>query len=114
MQTIFRPGDILNMTTNMRRTLKAWVSAALFAGLLAGGAQGAWAQTDGRFTGAVLDSTGASLVGATVTVKNEKTGEERTVVTNDKGRYMVTNLKPSVYTIRVTYKDFAPLEYTGM
>jgi len=102
------------MTTTMRRTLRAWVSAALFTGLLAGGAQGAWAQTDGRFTGAVLDSTGASVAGATVTVKNEKTGEERTAVTNEKGRYAITNLKPSVYTIRATFKEFAPIEYTGM
>ena len=43
------------------------------------------AQTDGRLTGVVLDSTGAFVPGATVAVKNERTGEERTVKANNQG-----------------------------
>ena len=72
------------------------------------------AQADGRFAGTVLDSSGAFVPGATVTVKNEKTGEERTATSSARGIYVVTNLKPSSYTIRVKSGDFAPLEYTGM
>jgi len=72
------------------------------------------AQADGRFAGTVLDSSGAFVPGATVTVKNEKTGEERTATSSAQGIYVVTNLKPSHYTIRVKSGDFAPLEYTGM
>jgi len=72
------------------------------------------AQADGRFAGTVLDSSGAFVPGATVTVKNEKTGEERTATSSAQGIYVVTNLKPSTYTIRVKSGDFAPLEYTGM
>jgi hypothetical protein len=72
------------------------------------------AQTDGRFTGVVIDATGAFVPGATVTIKNEKTGEGRTVKTNDQGVYVVANLKPSVYTIRATFGDFAPIEITGL
>jgi hypothetical protein len=49
-----------------------------------------------------------------VTVRNERTGEERTVTTNAEGRYIVPNLRPSSYTIRVTFGSFAPLEYTAM
>ena len=74
----------------------------------------ALAQTEGRFTGAVLDSSGSAVPGAAVLVKNEKTGEERTVTSNTQGRYLVPNLKPSVYTIKVTIANFAPLQYTGM
>ncbi|HMC78387.1 MAG TPA: TonB-dependent receptor [Vicinamibacterales bacterium] len=74
----------------------------------------ALAQTEGRFTGAVLDSSGSAVPGATVLVKNEKTGEERTVTSNTQGRYLVPNLKPSIYTIKVTIASFAPLQYTGM
>ena len=77
-------------------------------------ASSAFAQTDGRFTGTVLDSSGAFVPGATVTIRNEKTGEERVVVANAQGRYVVSNLKPSSYTIRVAYGSFAPLEYTAM
>jgi hypothetical protein len=72
------------------------------------------AQTEGRFTGTVIDQSGAFVPGAMVTVVNEKTGEERTVTANAEGRYVVTNLKPSTYTIRASFGNFAPLEYTNM
>src|SRR5262245_617691 len=74
----------------------------------------AQAQTDGRFTGTVLDPSGAAVPGATVAVKNEKTGEEKTVLSNAQGRYLVPNLRPSTYTIKVTIQNFAPLEYTAL
>jgi Carboxypeptidase regulatory-like domain/TonB dependent receptor len=74
----------------------------------------ALAQTDGRFTGAVLDPSGSGIPGATIVVKNEKTGEERTVTSNEQGRYLVPNLKPSIYTIKVTVQNFAPLLYNGL
>src|SRR4051794_15885141 len=74
----------------------------------------AHAQTDGRFTGVVTDASGAFVPGATVTIKNERTGEERTVKANDQGLYIVTNLKPSVYTIKATFGDLAPLEFTTL
>jgi hypothetical protein len=74
----------------------------------------ALAQAEGRFTGTVLDPSGAVVPRATVTVKNEKTGEERTVTSGAQGRYVVPNLKPSTYTIAVKVQDFAPLQYTGL
>ena len=74
----------------------------------------AYAQGDARFSGTVLDQTGAFVPGATVTVKNQRTGEERTVTSTAQGRYVVPNLKPSVYTIRATFGSFQPLEYTDM
>ena len=84
--------------------------AALFIALPAT----AMAQGDGRFSGTVLDQTGAFVPAATVTVKNQKTGEERVVTTTAQGRYVVPNLKPSVYTIRATFGSFQPLEYTDL
>src|SRR5882672_3129689 len=74
----------------------------------------AYAQGDARFSGTVLDQTGAFVPGATVTVKNQRTGEERTVTSAAQGLYVVANLKPSVYTIRATFGSFQPLEYTDM
>ena len=77
------------------KTSGAWLLAiALFLPTLA------FAQNDGRFVGVVLDPSGAVIPGATVIVKNERTGEERSVMSNAEGRYVVTNLRPSVYTIR--------------
>jgi len=72
------------------------------------------AQSEGRFSGVVLDPSGAVVAGATVIVKNERTGAERSVVTDAGGRYIVTGLQPSTYTIRVKAASFAPLEYTAL
>jgi hypothetical protein len=49
-----------------------------------------------------------------VTVKNERTGEERTATANTDGRYVIPGLKPSTYTLRVRFGQFSPLEYTGL
>lgn len=61
-----------------------------------------------RITGTVTDASGAIVPGATVTVKNEKTGDTRTVnVTND-GTFSIVALQPSTYTVTATGKDFEP------
>ncbi|HKG81277.1 MAG TPA: carboxypeptidase regulatory-like domain-containing protein, partial [Pyrinomonadaceae bacterium] len=58
------------------------------------------AQTDqGRIGGVVTDANGAVVRGASVVVKNERTGEERTATTTDSGAYTISGLKPSTYTL---------------
>src|SRR5215212_7619733 len=58
------------------------------------------AQTDrGRIGGVVTDANGAVVQGASVVVKNERTGEERTATTTDSGSYTISGLKPSTYTL---------------
>ena len=74
----------------------------------------ALAGSDGSFSGTVVDPSGSSVSGATVVARNERTGEERVVVANAEGRYVLTGLRPSVYTIKVTFQGFAPVEYTGV
>src|SRR5262245_43937608 len=74
----------------------------------------AFAQGESRFSGAVLDPSGAPVPGASVLVRNERTREERSAVTNATGRYVVTGLRPSVYTVRASFTGFAPLEYTAL
>lgn len=72
--------------------------------------QNIFAQADqGRITGTVTDTNGAIVSGATVTVKNERTSETRTVnVTND-GIFSIVALQPSLYTITATGGNFEPL-----
>ncbi|MEO5823234.1 MAG: TonB-dependent receptor [Vicinamibacteraceae bacterium] len=72
------------------------------------------AESDGSFSGTVIDPSGSSVSGATVVAVNERTGEERVVVANGDGRYVLTGLRPSVYTIKVTFQGFAAVEYTGV
>src|SRR5437764_532345 len=93
-------------------TVRRWLTA-LF--LVAMSAAAAMAQTDqGRFTGTVRDSSNAFVTGATVKVKNERTGEERDVLTNQQGYFLIGSLKPSTYTIRADKAGFAQIEYTNM
>ena len=75
----------------------------------------AFAQVDqGRFTGTVRDATNAFVGSARVKVKNERTGEERAVLTSTDGFFLIGSLKPSTYTIRAEKDGFALIEYTGM
>ena len=69
---------------------------------------------DARLTGAVKDQTGAVVPGATITIKNTRTGETRTAQSSGEGIFQVTGLKPSVYTIAVTANGFAKTEYTSV
>ncbi|MGH9872525.1 MAG: carboxypeptidase regulatory-like domain-containing protein [Pyrinomonadaceae bacterium] len=66
------------------------------------------AQTDqGRIAGTVTDSAGALVPGATIVVKNERTGEERTATTNDVGYFIISSLRPSSYSITANAKDLS-------
>ena len=50
------------------------------------------AQGDARITGTVRDTSGGSVSGATVVVRNEKTGAERTTTSAPDGAYIVGSL----------------------
>lgn len=57
-------------------------------------------QTDtGRLSGTVKDQNGAVVPGATVTARNDRTGEERTAITGSDGTFSIQALKPSGYTV---------------
>src|SRR5262245_12379274 len=68
----------------------------------------------GKLGGTVRDSSNAFVAGAKVMVKNERTGEVRNAVTNDQGFFLITNLKPSTYLVKVEQPGFAAIEYTAM
>ncbi len=75
----------------------------------------AFAQNDqGRIKGTVTDANGAIVPGATVTVKNEKTAETRTVNVTEDGIFSVVALQPSAYTITASGGDFQPATQTGV
>ena len=72
------------------------------------------AQDRGRFTGTVADSSGAVIQGATVKVKNEKTGSERATSTSEVGVFFVPNLDPSTYTIAASGPGMADAVYKNV
>jgi Carboxypeptidase regulatory-like domain len=57
--------------------------------------------------GTVTDANGASVAGASVTVRNLETGLERIATTDDGGRYSVRVLPVGRYSVRAEAKGFA-------
>ncbi|HST53504.1 MAG TPA: TonB-dependent receptor [Pyrinomonadaceae bacterium] len=75
----------------------------------------ALAQTDtGRITGTVRDANNAVVPGATVTAKNERTGEQRSATTDAEGVYQIPALRASNYSLTVTAANFATNTITAI
>src|SRR5881409_2531366 len=67
----------------------------------------AFAQTTaGSLTGTVSDPSGASVIGATVTLVNAATGAERSAISSSTGTFDFQALQPGTYTISVDAKGF--------
>lgn len=60
------------------------------------------AASSGQIVGQVLDSTGAAVAGADVTVRNTETNLSRKTTTDGSGRYAVSLLPPAPYEVTVT------------
>ena len=69
--------------------------------------------TSGTIQGRVKDSTGAGVVDAAVTAKNERTGLTRKVGTDADG-YTLYNLPPGTYTITVAKAGFRTASRSGV
>ena len=66
----------------------------------------AQSQTTGRIAGSVTDEKGGALPGAEVTVANKATGQQRSVVSDDSGHFIVPLLTPGGYDVIVTANGF--------
>ncbi|HXG82851.1 MAG TPA: carboxypeptidase-like regulatory domain-containing protein, partial [Pyrinomonadaceae bacterium] len=70
-----------------------------------------FAQQTGSLGGQVLDSTGAVIVGATVT-SVDASGKVKTAITNQRGEFSVMGLAPGTYTVRAIAPQFGLYENT--
>ncbi|MGE4054103.1 MAG: carboxypeptidase regulatory-like domain-containing protein [Vicinamibacterales bacterium] len=90
-----------------------WRGRGLMAAVLAlASLSSAWAQTSdrGEIHGTIRDQTGAVLRGATVTLRETRTGFERTAVTGDAGRYSALLLPLGEYIVRAELPGFTAVE----
>jgi Carboxypeptidase regulatory-like domain/TonB-dependent Receptor Plug Domain len=70
-------------------------------------AAAAFAQSDvGTIVGFVKDQSGAVVPNATVTIRNEGTGEAHTVTTDEAGHYAAPSLPPATYSMTAEAKGF--------
>lgn len=88
---------------------------ALLACLLLLGPQGVRAQEfRGTISGSVTDASGAVVPGASVTVRETRTGSVNRTTSDSAGQYVVPFLLPGEYAITVTAKGFQTLEHTAV
>ncbi|MEO7672887.1 MAG: carboxypeptidase-like regulatory domain-containing protein, partial [Pyrinomonadaceae bacterium] len=64
-------------------------------------------QTAGSIAGTVKDQTGALIVGATITVTSEASGEKRNITTDAAGNYATAFLASGIYRIRIEANGFS-------
>src|SRR5689334_13132516 len=87
---------------------------SLAAGLLLALAtsSGAFAQqsASSAIVGQVLDSSGAAVPGATVTVTNTGTAAQRTATSDAEGRFSFPSLPPATYTLHAELSGFQPAD----
>jgi len=58
----------------------------------------------------VQDQSGAVIPGATVSVKKQQTGAQRTDITESHGLSVIPGLPPGAYTLSTSVKGFSPKE----
>jgi hypothetical protein len=68
----------------------------------------------GTISGVVLDTGGAAVSGASVTIRNQETGGERHLISDTAGAYAAPSIPIGVYTISVTNDGFAPQTRKGV
>jgi hypothetical protein len=95
----------------MKRCLSCCLRLALILLLTAGAA---WAQATAQLSGTVRDESGAVLPGVTVTVTQTDTGLVRTVVSDETGGYLLTNLPTGPYRLEVALQGFRTYVQTGI
>jgi hypothetical protein len=68
----------------------------------------------GTISGTIVDAGGAVIPGADVTIRNQETGGERHLLSNDAGAYAAFSIPVGVYAITVTRDGFAPQTRKGV
>jgi hypothetical protein len=65
-------------------------------------------ETTSAIVGQVTDATDAAIPGATITVTNRDTGLQRSVKTDNEGRFNFPQLKPGTYLVKAEAAGFDP------
>jgi len=92
----------------LSRCLPALVVAILFGSALA------WAAITGSISGVVTDSSGAVVIGATVTATETQTGIRSEITTDSKGFYNFPALPIGTYDVEVKADGFKLYRQTGL
>jgi len=97
----------------MQRLLKK-VYGLLLVAVLTSGSIAVAQSYYGTLKGSVLDSQGAAIAGATVTLTDVATGIKRTAVTNGSGEYVFSAVDPATFDLSVTAANFQAYTRRGV
>lgn len=84
--------------------------------VILGGARSTFAQAAGvaQMNGTVTDPSGASVAGASITLRNTATNATYSAVTNGNGFYAIASLPPGSYELKASFAGFANYTQTGI
>ena len=91
------------MVFSYAKKLLLYASSIVLAALLS---SPALAQGDASVWGSVSDTSGAGVAGATVTIRNQETGTQRTLVTDELGRFNAPALAVGHYEVAASKPGF--------
>jgi len=74
----------------------------------------AWGQATATVNGTVRDSAGAVVTEAAVVLHNRDTNLDRTAATNSVGAYVMPDVQPGNYDLKVTKSGFGPIVKSGI
>ena len=100
-----------------KSNIAVWRKAGLMAGLAAlvlAAALSFGQQLTGTLNGTTMDSTGAVVPNAKVTLKNEASGDVRTTVSNATGYFTITAIQPGTYTATISSTGFKEWKQSGI
>jgi hypothetical protein len=94
-----------------RSLLLGWLTLLLGLSMLA---TTGWSQDNATVTGSVLDSSGAVVPNATLTLTNPSTGQARATVSNGAGIYRFANVGIGTYTLNAVASGFEKFSRAGI
>ena len=100
--TRIRRGTGVGPTVRLKLFLAGW----LFLVLLIPSIAFAQGETTSAIVGQVTDASGAAVPGATVTITSPTTGLQRSLKTDDGGRFNFPQLRPGTYSVKVEAEGF--------
>ena len=103
----------MTLKSNLALWRKAGLMVSLAAFVLAA-ALSFGQQLTGTLTGTTMDSTGAVVPNAKVTMKNELSGDTRTTVSNGSGYFSITAVQPGTYTVTIAATGFKAWSQPGI
>src|ERR1051325_959468 len=108
---VIPPGEVPHRRESMKSRFWSSIQRLVTVALLATCCSAlvyAQSTTDGAIGGTVYDSTGAVVANAKITVHNNGTNAEQTIVSDASGYYRVTGLQSGSYTVSISGSGLAP------